>query len=263
MPQFLIDLSAFQLALVFSLGFLAATWIGIFLCRRKVRKWIHGRRNANDMIGFALASFSTLYGILLALIAVEAYQDFAAVKDVLSREALTIATLRHDFEGFPQTFRSVMKIRLQSYAQEAVDVVRNNAGRDAQTAHAASPRLKALFEGVLSFKPSTKGEEIAQEESLRRLNTLVEQRRYLIAAGDDGIPAAVWWVVALGAVLLLLLTCLFDMEIHVHLILGGALALFLGAAVFLIAALDNPFSGGVTVSPAPIETVLELVLKAS
>lgn len=261
MPQFLIDFSAVQMALFFSLGFLAATWLGIFLCRSKVREWIHGRRNANDMIGFTLASFSTLYGILLALIAVEAYQDFTAVKDVLSKEALTIATIRHDFDGIGEPLRSAMKSELRDYAREALDVVRVSAARAPQSAHAASPRLKALFASVLSFKPSTKGEEIAQEESLRRLNMLVEHRRYLLAAADDGIPAPVWWVVALGAFLLLTLTCLFDMEIHVHLILGGSLALFLGAAVFLVAALDNPFSGGVTVSAAPIETALDLVLK--
>jgi hypothetical protein len=39
-----------------------------------------------------------------------------------------------------------------------------------------------------------------------------------------------------------------DMEVHVHLILGGALALFLGIVV-LIAALDNPFRGQVSVGP--------------
>jgi len=46
---------------------------------------MHGRRNANEMIGLTLASFATLYGILLGLLAVEAYQDFSAVGDVVSK----------------------------------------------------------------------------------------------------------------------------------------------------------------------------------
>ena len=262
MPLFLRDFSATQMAALFCIGFVALAWIGVLACRPRAHGWIHGRRNANDMIGFTLASFSTLYGILLGLIAVEAYQDFAAVKDVLSKEALTLATLRHDIDGFPQPVQSALREQLRDFAREAVATVAAAGDQPGASAHTASPRLKSLFQTVLAFKPSTKSEELVQGESLRRLNMLVEYRRYLIAAGDDGLPPALWWVVIGGALLLILLMSLFDMEIHVHFILGGSLALFLGAAVFLIAALDNPFSGGLTVSVEPIASVLELVLKA-
>ncbi|MBM3625191.1 MAG: hypothetical protein FJX16_07710, partial [Alphaproteobacteria bacterium] len=56
--------------------------------------------------------------------------------------------------------------------------------------------------------------------------------------------------------LLISLMCIFDMELHVHMILSGAMALFLGSAVFLIAAMDNPFNGGMTVDSGPLEAVL-------
>jgi hypothetical protein len=42
------------------------------------------------------------------------------------------------------------------------------------------------------------------------------------------------------------------MEVHVHLILGAILASILGAVIFLIAALDHPFRGIVSVGPDPI-----------
>ncbi|KAF0122737.1 MAG: hypothetical protein FD148_2926 [Methylocystaceae bacterium] len=91
MPTFFRYLSVTEMAALFCLGFLAATWLGVFLFRTLAHQWIHGRRNANEMIGLTLAAFSTLYGILLGLLAVEAYQDFSAVADVVSKEALTIA----------------------------------------------------------------------------------------------------------------------------------------------------------------------------
>jgi hypothetical protein len=52
-----------------------------------------------------------------------------------------------------------------------------------------------------------------------------------------------------------------DMEIHVHLILGGALASILGPVIFLIAALDNPFRGQVSVGPDSIALVYETLMK--
>jgi hypothetical protein len=61
----------------------------------------------------------------------------------------------------------------------------------------------------------------------------------------------------LGGFLLLGLVTIFDMELHVHLILSGAIALFMGSVVFLIAAMDNPFNGGMTVDSGPIESVLQ------
>jgi hypothetical protein len=53
-----------------------------------------------------------------------------------------------------------------------------------------------------------------------------------------------------------------DMERHVHLILGGILASILGAVIFLIAELDNPFRGEVSISPDSIELAYQTGMKA-
>ena len=49
-------------------------------------------------------------------------------------------------------------------------------------------------------------------------------------------------------------------ELHVHFILGGALALFLGIVVFLIAVLDNPYRGDVSVRPEPFQEISDTVM---
>jgi hypothetical protein len=64
-----------------------------------------------------------------------------------------------------------------------------------------------------------------------------------------------WYVVVFGAALTIALVWLFDMELVTHLFLGGLLATFLGTLVFLLAALDNPFRGEVSISPEPFEHV--------
>ena len=61
-----------------------------------------------------------------------------------------------------------------------------------------------------------------------------------------------WWVVAFGALMNIILIWMQDMEIHVHLILGAVLASILGAVIFLIAELDNPFRGEVSIGPESI-----------
>ncbi len=258
MPEVFKYLSVAQMAALFCLSALALTWSGVFLFQRLMHSWIHGRRNANEMIGLALAGFAALYGILLGLVAVEAFQDFSAVKDIVSKEASTLAALRRDFGGFPQPIRAELQEKLRVYTHEAIDAI-HPPPDVAQNPHSSSPGLDALFALVMNFQPQLKSEEMIQTEAFTRLNMLVEYRRYLISAGEDGIPSALWWVVCLGGVILIGLMWLFDMELHVHLILSSVMGLFLGSVVFLMAALDNPFNGGLTVSSEPIESVLKLM----
>jgi len=251
-------LSANEMAFMFCAGFVVLTVIGILVCRPYSRRFIHSQRNANDMIGFALASFATLYGILLGLLAVEAYQDFSSAKDSVSKNAVTMATLFNDLDGLPPQLSSQLKTDLHAYADEALETL---WPKDPTTPPPVgpSPNLHRMLDRLLAFKPSTKSEELVHEEGFHAINTLIEQRRLLISSSSGGIPGALWVVVALGAFLYLLLMCLFAMELHVHIVLGSSTALFLGAVVFLIAALDNPFRGGVTVDPTPIRDVRDAV----
>ena len=48
---------------------------------------------------------------------------------------------------------------------------------------------------------------------------------------------------------------LFDMKLITHLLLGGLLASYLGTMIFLIAAMDNPFRGEVSVDPDAFESL--------
>ncbi|WP_442755009.1 hypothetical protein ACNHKD_18825 [Methylocystis sp. JAN1] len=251
-----------QMASMFCGGFVALTVIGIFIGRPYSRRWIHGRRNANDMIGFSLQSFAALYGILLGLLAIEAYQDFTAAKDAVSKKALVFATLYHDLNGFPMPLREQLQQDLHDYAVEAVET-HWPADPTTSTATGSSPTLRRMMSKLLMFEPRTKTEELVSAETFRQVNVMIEQRRLLLDAESAGIPGPLWSVVYLGAFLYLLLMCLFDMEAHVHLLLGVTTSLFLGAVIFLIAALDNPFRGGITVDPAPIIAMRDRAISLS
>ena len=104
----------------------------------------------------------------------------------------------------------------------------------------------------MSLEPTKKNEEIAQAEAYRQFNNYTELRRSRLANITTGIPGVFWWVVALGAFITILLLAMLDMEIHVHLILTGLVSLFLGLVIFLIAAMDNPFRGEVSVGPGSV-----------
>jgi hypothetical protein len=237
----------------------AVAWTGTFVARKTVHAWMHREPRANEMVGFALSSFFVLYGLLLGLLSVAAYQNYATVSDIVDKEASSLAALYRDLSSYPEPIRDQLTDQLREYTRYTIQEAwpQQRAGI---VPRGGTQRITALSKILLAFEPVTKGDEIKHAEALRQFNHLVELRRSRLASVTTGLPAVLWWVLALGSLLSIMLIWLLDMEIHVHLILGGALAAFLGIVIFLIAELDNPFRGEVSVGPDSIALVYESLM---
>ena len=247
---------------LFAVAFVGVTWAGIFALRPVVRSWFHGERGANDMVGFAFSSFSVLYGLLLGLLAVAAYQNFSSVSDVVTKEASSLASLYRDLQGYPEPVRSDLRAKLAEYTRYVIEDAWPEQ-RKGVIPEGGTERVTAFFDDFIAFNPQNAREGIVHAEAFRQFNVYNELRRERLANVTTGIPAVLWWVVGIGAVLTIAFVWLLDMEIHVHLILGGILSLFLGIVIFLIAAMDNPFRGEVSVGPDAFQLVYDSLMKPS
>ena len=254
------DYSPLSMGALFAFVFVAATLFVIFFFNRFFHSWIHNDERTNDMVGFALSSFSVLYGLLVGLIAVAAYQNFSTVSDIATKEASSLAAMYRDLRGYPQPIRGRLQEDLREYTRYVIDKAWPEQRRGIVPTE-GSHRIEQFVDDLLTFKPSEKSEEIIHAEALRQLNNYIELRRARLANVTTGIPAVLWWVVFIGALISVVLIAMLAMEIHVHLILGGALSLFLGLVIFLIAAMDNPFRGQVSVGPEAFQTVYDTLMK--
>ena len=69
-----------------------------------------------------------------------------------------------------------------------------------------------------------------------------------------GLPWPMWTIVLVGALLTTTLTWFFDMRSQsMHCWMTVMLSALLGLLIFLLAALDNPFRGGISVQPQPFQ----------
>jgi hypothetical protein len=255
------DYPTMYIGALFALAFVLATWLGILVFRPLVRGWIHRDQRANDMVGFTLSSFSVLYGLLIGLLAVASYQNFSSVTDIVTKEAASVAALYRDLGGYPQPTRGSLQSKLREYTRYVIYESWPQQ-RHGIVPTGGSERVTTLIDEMLTFEPSRKSEEIIHAEALRQFNNFVELRRARLANVTTGIPAVLWWVVAIGALLNIMLIWMLIMEVHLHFILGGSLSLFLGIVIFLIAAMDNPFRGEVSVGPDAFQLVYDTLMKA-
>jgi hypothetical protein len=252
------DYPARYTGLLFAIVFCGATVGGILLFRPLFQSWIHTKPKNNEMIGLVLSSFSLLYGLLIGLLAVAAYQNLATVSDRVDREASTIAALYRDISGYPPPISDTLKAQLREYARYTLDDAWPLQSRGI-VPPGGTDKITALFATLSHFEPGKKSEELLHAEALRQFNDLVELRRSRLANVTTGIPAVLWWVVAIGAMLMIGLIWMLNMDIHVHVLLGSALSVLLGLIIFSIAALDNPFRGDLGVRPDAIRLVYDFM----
>jgi hypothetical protein len=69
-----------------------------------------------------------------------------------------------------------------------------------------------------------------------------------------------WYTVAIGALISILLLLLFDLRLGIHLLLGGILSFFLATLISLIVLMDHPFRGEVGVSPGAFQLVYDQLM---
>jgi hypothetical protein len=200
------------------------------------------------------------YGLLLGLLAVAAYQNYSQVEANVANEASALSALYRDVAYYPEPHGQILRWMLRDYCRYVAKYTWP-AQRRGQISGGGMTRAIAFQERLLAFKPQTPAEEILHAESLHQFNVFLEKRNQRQQSVTTGIPAVMWYVVAVGAVINLAMVWLFDMRFITQLFLGGLLAFFLGTMIFLIAAMDNPFRGEVSVSPEPYERVYKMMLE--
>ncbi len=254
------DIPTWAFGAIMAVLFWASTWLAIIALRPFVHSRLRSEHRSNDLVGFTFSSFAVFYGLLLGLLAVAAYQNYSNVDDGVTREAAGLAALYHMVSSYPSPTREDLQEKISQYTQDTIE-----RGwplqRQGIVPSGGPQRMSALYSTLLSFKPHDVGEQVVQAETLRELNQYDELRRIRLANISTGVPAVLWYVVAIGALISILLVSLFDMELQVHLLLGGIFSLFLGMMIFLVAAMDHPFRGEVSVSPDAFQSVYDSLMR--
>jgi hypothetical protein len=255
------DLSTMTLMGLFCLIFVGFTWVGAVLLRPFFRLLIRGQQDINDLIGNILSCYGVFYGLLLGLIAVAAYQNFSDTDRTANQEAAALTALYRDISSYPQPERGELQHLLREYTRSVIEEDWPAQRRGIIVAE-TTERIRAFASRLASFEPRTKGQEILHAEALRALNELSELRRLRVFSVTSGIPAIMWYVVVIGALLNIVLVWLFDMRLITQLFLGGVLSSFIAMVIALIAAMDNPYRGEVSIGSDVFRSVYEGIMSA-
>lgn len=245
------------------LGFVAPAVAGLWLVHRRIHQRLKLGESLvdNGVVGWFFSGVMTIYGITLGLIAVTTWQSFTRVSDIASREAATIAALYRDSGGFPAPLRTQLRGKLREYTEFVIDKVWP-AQRQGIILHEGGRLLSEYQSLLLTNEPATEGQRILQAEAMKTYNELVELRRERTEGVNQGVPGVIWRVILLGGALTIVASYCFQLQLfRLHVLLVTGLAVMIGLLVFLIAALDQPYRGAVSIDAAAYKIVLEETMK--
>jgi len=211
----------------------------------------------NEFTLFTITNIAVLYAVLLAFIAIGAWENLLKASEAVGKEAELAQALYLDAEGLED--KEVVG-KLLTDLRHYLETVTERECPDQQAGRvsdAAERDLRRIRMTLAAFKPQTAGDVIVTQEMLRVLNNLFNAYHDRLEAANGHIPSTVWWVICFLGVLLVALTAFLGMHslwVHFMLLAGFTTAIII--VVTLIVQLDYPFRGEISVSAEPFEHVL-------
>lgn len=217
----------------------------------------HSRlKTHHDVADPILGAVGAVYAVLIAFIVVSVWQSYDKSNSNVEMEANYMADIYRDAEAFSPDFKQKVDIALREYRQAVVD-----DEWKAMAKGEMSPKVERIMRKVwtlyTTYEPRNPTEQSFFDESVQKLNSFRELRRQRLMDSGRGIEPLLWFVLIGGALATIAFTFLFGVEnVKAHIIMVVILSALISLILFTIMELDFPFTGAVSISPAPFKEVL-------
>jgi hypothetical protein len=243
--------------LVFIVGSVALALFGVVHVRRRVP--LEVQMEQNEVAGFFIAVLGVVYGVLLAFAVILVWEQFEDAKTIAETEANELGDIYHLANGLPEPVRVQVQTSALAYANVVIEEEWPMMRRGSESP-AAWRQLSELWTPALQFAPSTPREQAIYAEVLQRLDQLNDARRMRLLASRSGVPHLIWGILIGGGVVTVLFTYFFGLKnMRAQMAMTAMYVAAIGFVLFLVAAIDNPFSGTVSIKPEALELVLNRI----
>jgi len=209
-----------------------------------------------------LPPLGIIFGLFVAFTAAQVWSDNDHATAAVDREASalrSVVLLAASFPGDPE--KRLLSLIHQYIEESATRDWPAMARRAADLRMTPQPLADAL-QLTLALKPDSPGGVTAQRDMAGALQSALDARRQRILVSRSEVNAVKWTCLYLQAFCALLAIALVHSDNRLASGLSmGLFATGVAASVLLIAALDRPFIGQLSVSPEPLLQVMPDVAK--
>jgi hypothetical protein len=214
------------------------------------------RRRHNDAAAAIFSIIGVTFAVLLAFVAMLAWEGFNKAKAASYAEAALVGDVYNVSAGLADPTMSSMREDLIGYVETVVRV-EWPAQAEGRTVDRGTSYLERLNRTAVALKPSSVADGNLHAQLLRSLARLWDARQQRLLAAETTIPAVVWIVTLVGGALTIAFGSFLGVpSLGMHLAMSATLAVSGALVLILIIALSNPFRGDFRVSTQPFDQVL-------
>ena len=213
--------------------------------------------NNNELVRVASSVTSALYGLLLGLMVVTAWQGYTDASTQVEDEISALSNVMRDVGGLPTPIRRPVREDVIAYVNLVVTREWDSLARG-KADLVSRQRYEGIWDRLYAFKPHSSPQDTFFGSVVDRMNDVGRARRLRIYSSQPHVPSLLWAVMIAGGVLTVFLLYLYSGgRTLTQAVTIGVVAGFLGFVIFLIHGLDQPWNGALRLSSQPFTYFLD------
>jgi Protein of unknown function (DUF4239) len=232
------------------------TILAMYICASLRRRVSLEKLSANNEVaGFKFAVLGVVYAVLLGFVVIVVWERFHDAETGVAQQAGALATLYRLSSDLPSQQGTTLGHELNDYVRSAVEddwpaMAQGRASR------ISTRNIDRLYVAVGALVTGS-GSRIVASDMLTQLDALTQARRTCVVLSEGGVPSVIWAALLLGACATVGFTFFFGTHnVSAQVLMTGLLAFTVFTMLWVVAAMNHPFAGQVTVSVAPLQNLL-------
>ena len=236
--------------------------VGVVALRRLIG---HERLSANnEFAGFAYAIIGAIYGVYLAFTVVVVWEQFQEADRNATSEAVYLSQVWRDTEVLPVSARAPVQADLLAYSNSVITEEWKSMAESAKPHPATAGIYEELWRQLYAARVDVQsaGDIAFFNEAVVQMNSLGMSRRLRLLSATAALPTIMWLLLIGGGILTISLTYLIGTQ-HgwVQAAVTAAVTGLIVFSLLIVAALQHPFAGDVSVKPDALIGVRDSLLE--
>ena len=203
----------------------------------------------NDVAGPVLTVIGTVLAVLMSFMVVGVWQEYDNAAQTAQREASALSDLYHLADAFPPPERVRLQNEIRDYIADVLDNEWRQMRHGGESAQADRLAYQ-LGETVDAWRWTAQGQESLKAQAMQFVDTFWDMRRDRILANRQGIPIILWCTMFFTGAVTVVFSFYFRVDRpKAQYIMISAETAVITIIFALIAELDYPFRGDVSISP--------------
>lgn len=202
------------------------------------------------------AQLGTLFALLLAFVFNQVWAEHSAAAQAINGECAALHGVAVLAEALPNHAGRPINLAIITYARTVVDKEWPSMAARRTGSEVAYEDFRLIIQQTILLDPTSRSDVAIQSQMLSLVAQAKSYREARIFQADKGLPFVLWFVLDVLAISLIALVVVGTTKGFGHVLLAGLFTSTIVMVLMLVALLDYPFEGSVSLPPTDFAKLL-------